>query len=189
MTALPAGEALKIGVLIGAFVGVYSLSRWAARQTESVPPAPPLPPEPMRHPELEPPKQRSKVVSIDGRSQFARTEAVDESALKPVRILNMYFSRFDIIPGPPDPSSFADEIFVDLYDENSGYKWIVSYFVTTPHGLDQMLQDEHWQYAFADQTFFVHRYDAKLIRQMVVEHLIGTQEKPGPPKDAEDTYV
>lgn len=189
MTALPAGEALKIGVLLGAFVGVYGLSRWAARQTESVPPASPLPPE-TKHPrELEPPKQWSKVVSIDGRSQFSRTEVVDETALKPVRILNMYFSRFDMVPGPPDPSSFADEVFVDLYDENSGYKWTTSYFVTTPHGLGQMLEEEHWQFAYADQTFFVRRYDAKLIRQMIVEHLIGTQEKPSPPKNTEDSYV
>jgi hypothetical protein len=189
MTALPAGEALKIGVLIGAFVGVYGLSRWAARQTESVLPTVPLPPEPYRPPELEGPKQWSKVVSIDGRSQFARTEVVDESALKPVRILNMYFSRFDIIPGPPDPGSFADEIFVDLYDENSGYKWTSSYFVTTPHGIGQMLEEEHWQYAFADQTFFVRRYDAKLIRQMIVEHLMSTQEKSSPPRDTEDSYI
>ena len=189
MTALPAGDALKIGVLVGAFVGIYSLSRWAARQTVSVPPAPPFPPEPKRPPELEQPKQWSKVVSIDGRSEFARTEVVDETSLKPVRILNIYFSRFDIIPGPPDPSSFSDEVFVDLYDENSGYKWTTSYFVTTPHGLGQMLEEEHWQYAFADQTFFVRRYDAKLIRQMIVEHLISTQEKPSSPKNSEDTYV
>jgi len=189
MTVLAAGEALKIGVLIGAFVGVYGLSRWASKQTESVPPAPPSSPEPKRLPELEPPTQWQKVVSIDGRSQFARTETVDESALKPVRIVNLYFTRFDLIPGPPDPSSFADEIFVDLYDENSGYKWTASYFVTTPHGINEMLEEEHWQYAFADQTFFVRRYDAKLIRQMIVEHLIGTQEKPSPPKNAEDTYI
>ena len=189
MTALLADEALKIGVLLAAFVGVYGLSRWASRQSESVPPVLPLPHAPKRAPDLEPPKQWSKVVSIDGRSQFARTETVDEAALKPVRILDMYFSRFDIIPGPPDPTSFADEIFIDLYDDNSGYKWTGSYFVTTPHGLDQMLQDEHWLYAFADKTFFVRRYDAKLIRQMIVEHLIGTQERPSRPKDAEDTYV
>lgn len=100
----------------------------------------------------------------------------------------MYFSRFDIVPGPPDPTTFADEIFVDLYNENSGHKWTSSYFVTTPRGLDQMLEDEHWQYAFANQTFFVRRYDAKVIRQMILEHLMGTQEKPSPPKE-EDRYM
>jgi len=183
---LLSGDAVKIGILVGAFAGVYGLSRWASRQTESVPPSPELPSEPRRPPELEP-RQWSKVVQIDTSSQFAQTETIDEEGLRPVRILNVYFSRFDIIPGPPDPSSFADELFVDLYDENSGHKWTSSYFVTTPRGLDQMLEEEHWQYAYADQTFFVRRYDAKVIRQMIVEHLMGTQEKPSPPK--EDRYV
>jgi hypothetical protein len=187
MTALPASDAARIAILVGAFAGVYGLSRWASRQTESVPTSPELP-ETARTPDLDSSRQWSKVVPIDGRSQFARTEMADEEALRPVRILNMYFSRFEVVPGPPDPTSFADEIFIDLYDENSGHKWTSSYFVTTPRGLDQMLEDEHWQYAFADQTFFVRRYDAKLIRQMIVEHLMGTQEKPSPPKQ-DDRYV
>src|SRR4051812_42281518 len=154
MLALPADDLTKLAVLVAAFVGVYGLSRWASRQTESVPRAPELPLEPTPPAELELPRPWSKVVQIDTRSQFARTERVDEEALRPVRILNMYFSRFDLVPGPPDPTSFADEIFVDLYNENSGHKWTSSYFVTSPRGLDQMLEDEHWQYAFADQTFF-----------------------------------
>jgi hypothetical protein len=188
MSALAGSDAAKIAILVGAFVGVYGLSRWASRQTESVPFTPELPPAPPRTPELEAPRHWSKVVQIDTRAQFARTESIDEEALRPVRILNVYFSRFDIIPGPPDPSSFADELFVDLYDENSGHKWTNSYFVTTPKGLDQMLEEEHWQYAYADQAFFVRRYDAKVIRQMVVEHLMGTQEKPSPPKE-EDQLI
>jgi hypothetical protein len=189
MSALPASDAAKIAILIGAFVGVYGLSRWASRQTESVPPSPDLPPEPSHVPLLDAPQQWSKVVPIDVRSQFASTEVVDEEALRPVRILNMYFSRFDIVTGPSDPTTFADEIFVDLYNENSGHKWTSSYFVTTPRGLDQMLEDEHWQYAFADQTFFLRRYDPKVIRQMILEHLMGTQEKPSLPKEEEGRYM
>lgn len=188
MSALSAPEAAKIAILVGAFAAIYGLSRWASRQTESVLPSPELPPEPVLPPALDPPRQWSKVVPIDGRSQFARTEAVDEDALRPVRIQNMYFTRFDIVPGPPDHTSFSDEIFIELYDENSGHQWTSSYFVTTPRGLEQMLEDEQWQYAFADKTFFVRRYDAKVIRQMIVEHLIGTQEKPSPSTE-EDRYM
>jgi hypothetical protein len=189
MIALPASDTAKVALLIGAFIGVYALSRWAARQTESIPPTPDIPLEPSVSPLLESPRQWPKIVPIDTRSQFVRTETVDEDALRPVRILNLYFSRFDLIPGPPDPHSFADELFVDLDDENSGHKWTNSYFVTTPRGLDQMLEEEHWQYAFADRTFFVRSYDAKVIRQMVVEILLGTQERPRPPKSIEDSYV
>src|SRR5262245_14418004 len=118
MVALPSSDTAKFVLLVGAFVGVYGLSRWASRQTESVPPSP----EAENRPALESPRQWSKVVSIDARPQFARTEVIDETALLPVRIVNVYFSRFDIVPGPPDPLSFADELFVDLYDENTGHK-------------------------------------------------------------------
>jgi hypothetical protein len=188
MSPLSASDAAKLAILVGAFVGVYGLSRWASRQTESVPPSPDSRPEPARAAMLDPSPQWSKIIPIDARSQFARTGAVDEEALRPIRIANMYFSRFDIVPGPPDPTSFADEIFVDLYDENSDHKWTSSYFVTTPLGLDQMLEEEHWQYAFADRVFFVRRYDAQIIRQMIVEHLIATQERPTPPQE-QDRFV
>jgi hypothetical protein len=189
MVALPASDAAKIALLVSAFIGVYGLSRWASRQSESVLPAPAIPLEPTPPSVLEPPRQWSKVVPIDTRSQSAGPETVDENALRPVRILNMYFSRFDLVPGPPDPLCFADELFVDLYDENSGHKWTNSYFVTTPRGLDQMLDEEQWQYAFADQAFFVHNYNAKVIRQMVVELLLGGQEQPPPTEGEKKHYL
>ena len=92
-------------------------------------------------------------------------------------------------PGPPDPSSFADELFVKLYDENTGYDWIQSFYVASPRGLDEMLQRESWDYAYTDRVFFVRRYDAKTIRMAVIEQLLSTQEKPSPPKGNEDAYV
>jgi len=187
MSALSSADAIKIGILVSAFVAIYGLSRWASRHSESFPPSPEIKPEPAKVLPLEPPREWPKVVPINVRPQFARTEVVDESALLPVRIVKLYFSRFDVSPGPPDPAAFADEVFVELYDENSGYQWTNSYFVATPRGIQQMLEDEHWQYAFADQSFFVRRYDAKVIRDMIVEQLINTQEKPRPTQ--EDTIL
>ncbi len=188
MVALSAADTAKIALLIGAFAGVYGLSRWASRQTESVPRLPEPPLENRRPVPLDSPRNRSNVLPIDSRPQFARTEVVDEEALLPIRIVKLYFSRFDMLPGPPDPSSFADEIFVELYNENTGDKWTQSYFVSSGRGLEQMLEEEHWQYAFADQSFFVRRYDARAIRQMIVEQLVATQEKPRPAKE-EDRYL
>jgi hypothetical protein len=177
-------------VLLSAFVGLYALSRWASSQTEaSTEEMPEAPLEPYPAPLVESPQSWPKVVPIDSRPQFERTEVVDEESLRPVHILNMNFKTFDLVPGPPDPSSFANELIVELYDENSGHNWTQTYFVTTPRGLDEMLEREQWQYAFSDQTFFVRRYDAKVIRQMTVEQFTSTQEKPSPPKDAEDSYV
>jgi hypothetical protein len=188
MAALSSADTIKIVILVSAFVAIYALSRWASRHSESLPPSPEMPRETAKVLPLEAPREWPKVVPINVRPQFARTEVVDESALLPVRIVKFYFSRFDVIPGPPDPAAFADEVFVELYDENSGYQWTNSYFVATARGIQQMLEDEHWQYAFADQTFFVRRYDAQAIRQMIVEQLINTQERPKPPKE-EDLLI
>ncbi len=190
MSVMATTEVWKAAVMAAAFATIYAISRWGARLSDAVPPVPERGTKSMAIKPLDESNSKwHKVVPIDARLQFARTEVVDEQDLLPIRILNMYFARFDIVPGPLDPTSFADEIFVDLYDEKEGHKWTSSYFVTTPRGLEQMLEDEHWQYAFADQTFFVRRYDAKLIRQMIVEHLVSTLEMPGPLKDTEDTYL
>jgi len=148
-------------------------------------PPPELPPRPP----IEAPRQLPKIVPIDRRPQFHSSQPVDEEELRPVRILQMYFSQFDFDPGPPDPKAFADELFVKLYDENSGHDWTLSYFVASPQGLDEMLQRESWDYAFADQVFFVRRYDPKVIRQAIVELLLNTHEKPSPPKESEDRFV
>ncbi|MGZ4814612.1 MAG: hypothetical protein ACXVZV_04350 [Terriglobales bacterium] len=182
-------EGLKIVLLAGAFAGIYGLSRWASRLNESKPGiAPPPHPEPFREP-VQPPRQSPKIVPIDRFPQFHSSQPVDERELLPIRIVQMYFSQFDFDPGPPDPNSFADELFVKLYNADSGYDWRVSYLVATPDGLKEMLQRENWDYAFADSVFFVRRYDPKVIRQAVVEHLLSTTEKPSPSKEPEDRLV
>jgi hypothetical protein len=38
-------------------------------------------------------------------------------------------------------------------------------------------------------VFFVRRYDPKVIRDMIIERLQETSEKPKPTSDTEDTYV
>jgi hypothetical protein len=188
MLNLLQSEGLKVALLAGAFVALYALSRWASRLNESSPGMAP-PPEPIAPDLSQAPRPWSNVVRIDHRPQFHSSQAVDEADLRPVRILRMYFSQFDFEPGPPDPSSFADELFVKLYDENTGYDWIQSFYVASPRGLDEMLQRESWDYAYTDRVFFVRRYDAKTIRMAVIEQLLSTQEKPSPPKGNEDAYV
>jgi len=188
-----ASEGLKIALLGGSFVGLYLLSRWASRLNEANAAQMPRQPEapraqaPPRPPEA--PRPWSKVVPIDHRPEFHSAQPVNENELLPVRIVQMYFSQFDFDPGPPDPKSFADELFVKLYDENTGYDWTQSFYVATPQGLDAMLQRENWDYAYTDRVFFVRRYDPKVVRQAVVEQLISTQERPSPPKQPEDRYV
>jgi len=185
-----ASEGAKILLLVAAFATLYWFSRWASRLNESS-----TQPLPMQLPDPPPASAqaeypRTNIVPIDRRPQFRSSEPIDEEQLRPVHIVQLYFSQFDFESGPPDPSSFSDELFVKLYDENSGYDWTQSFFVATPRGLDEMLQRESWDYAYTDRVFFVRKYDPKIIRQAVVEQLLSTQEKPSPPKEPDrDAYV
>src|SRR5690348_6174503 len=108
MLLLSTSDELKLGILIAAFFGIYALSRWASRQTESVPPPPPItiepPPLPSR---VAPPKFRSNIVPIDSRVQVDRIREYTEADIEPIRVSNTYFRSFDYLPGPTDPSSFA----------------------------------------------------------------------------------
>ena len=184
-----ASEGLKIALLTGAFAAIYVLSRWSSHLNESRPGvAPPPEPEPSYR-IADTPRESPKIVPIDRRPQFHSSQPVDEQHLQPIRIVHMYFSQFDFEPGPPDPKSFADELFVKLYNADSGYDWLLSYFVATPDGLSDMLQRESWDYAFADSVFFVQRYDPKVIRQAIVEHLLATTEKPSSSNEPEDRLV
>lgn len=181
-------EAAKIVLLIVCFAIIYWVSRWASQLNESQPRI-----EPPREPEVPPlpehPTPFRKVVPIDERQRFRSSEPLSEDELLPIHIVRMYFAKFDFEPGPPDRNSFSDELFVDLYNEATGYTWTQSYFVANPEGLDEILQRENWDYAYADSVFFFRRYDPKVIRQAVLEQLISTQEKPSPPKEPEDRYV
>ena len=181
-------EAAKAVLLFGCFAAIYWISRWASRLNESQPRV-----EPPRQPEAPPlpqaPTPFRKVIPIDQRMGFRSPEPLIEDELLPVHIVRMYFGKFDFESGPPDRGSFADELFVDLYNEDSGYTWTESYFVASAQGLDEMLERESWDFAYADRVFFIRRYDPKVVRQAVLEQLISTQEKPSPPKEPENRYV
>jgi hypothetical protein len=187
LSDLFASEGFRAALLGLVFAALYVLSRWVSRLNES-------------RPRVEPPRQLEfpaapgmtspgpNVVSIDRRPQFHSSRVIDEDELLPVRIVQMYFAKFDYEPGPPDPKCFADELFVRLYNADHDYEWTGSYFVATPQGLDEMLQTEKWDYAYADGAIFVRKYDAKVIRQAVVEQLVSTVQKPNSP-EPEDRYV
>jgi len=188
MPAFLSSDAAKVLLLAGAFVAIYRLSRWASDANRTSPGVG-LPPQPEAPSSVKAAQPWSNVVTIDRRPEFHSAQPVNEDELLPIHIVQMYFSKFDFDPGPPDPKRFADELFVKLYDENSGNRWTQSYFVATPQGLEEMLERENWDYAYTEQIFFVRRYDAKIVRQAVVEQLISTQEKPSPPREPEDRYV
>ena len=187
MLLLSTSDELKLGILIAAFFGIYALSRWASRQTEAVPPPPSMPMDaPPLSSQVAPPKFRSKIVPIDSRVQFDRTKEYTEADIEPIRVTNTYFRTFDFLPGPPDPSTFADELFVECYNADTGHSWTSSYFVASPDGIRDLLDRENWQYAHTGNVILVKRYDAKVIRQAVLESLVRDKEDAKPVTGADD---
>lgn len=97
--------------------------------------------------------------------------ATPDAALGSARITKFYFSKFDLASGPPDPEVFYDELFVELYDTDSGGRWMQSYGVATPRGLTQILEDKSWSYLFANGIIVLPRYDLARIREAVIARL------------------
>jgi hypothetical protein len=117
-----------------------------------------------------------------------QTALAPDAALEPVRITKFYFSKFDLASGPADPEVFYDELFVELYDADSGHRWMQSYGVATPRGLERILQDKSWGYLFANGIIVLPKYDLARIREAVIARLAEDNETFEPaqkPKEEE----
>lgn len=93
-----------------------------------------------------------------------------------IQIRKFYFAKTEAFEGPADPEVFADELFVQLYDPDTNWKWWQSYFVVTPKGLANVLQEKHWKYLHAPQMLAVPRYDLEEIRRAVVSRVVAEHE-------------
>lgn len=93
-----------------------------------------------------------------------------------IRIKKFFFEKVDAIPRPDDPSVFADELHVELYDPDSDHWWWQSYFVATPQGLAQILREKSWKYLHAPQILVLPRYDLEEIRRAVVSRIMADHE-------------
>ena len=109
-----------------------------------------------------------------------------EPQLGPVRITKFYFSKFDLATGPQDPYSFYDELFVELYDSDSGSRWMQSYGVATPRGLEEILKDKQWNYLYANGIIVVPKYDVAPIREAVVARIAEDNELFKPEKRVQE---
>lgn len=93
-----------------------------------------------------------------------------------IRIKKFFFEKVDAIPGPDDPSVFADELHVELYDPDLDHWWWQSYFVATPAGLAQILREKSWKYLHAPQILVLPRYDLEEIRRAVISRIMADHE-------------
>jgi hypothetical protein len=109
-----------------------------------------------------------------------------EPQLGPIRITKFYFSKFDLVAGPPDPYSFYDELFIELYDADSGHRWTQSYGVSSPRGLEEILKDKDWSYLYANGIIVVPKYDLTPIREAVVARIAEDNERYKPEKKVQE---
>ncbi len=154
---------------------LFGLGKWATRSGAtqfSLPDQPPV--------NLSPPEPRLFARTSD--TVLSAPEFGPEPELGPIRIVKFYFTKFDLNQGPDDPLVFYDELFVELYDGDSGHRWTSSYGVATPAGLSKILEDKSWSYLYANGIVVVEKYDLSRIREAVVARIAEENELFKPPE-------
>ncbi len=84
---------------------------------------------------------------------------------------NFYFAKFNAQTGPPDPFEFADELTVEVRDENTGHTSELQFTVGTPAGLARFLEKNSWESFYTPQAFVIRKYEVESVRDMIMEHL------------------
>jgi hypothetical protein len=96
-----------------------------------------------------------------------------------IRIVQWNFAKFDIASGPPDRNAFADDLHMQLFDPSTGRRWMQTYFVATPGGLQKMLADNRWNYMLVPQMWILDRYDLNELRAAMLEELGAMEVQRG----------
>jgi len=170
-----AEEVLRILVLVAMGGGLMALGRWSSRLGAY--PRPDLPPDAPRPDakELQPEDNGAPRVWPPSAEEIAASFPLDP-LLGRIQIKKFFFKKADAIPGPEDMDAFADELYVQLYDPDTGHAWWQSWFVATPDGLDTILRNKSWKYLYAPEMIVVPRYDLEEIRRAVVSRIMADHE-------------
>lgn len=167
-------------VLVVSAIALFAVAKWAKGISDSSQFAPPI------DPGLALPNHDVQWAPSPPQVPPPEPTFGPEPQLGPVRITKFYFSKFDLATGPQDPYSFYDELFVELYDSDSGSRWMQSYGVATPRGLEEILKDKQWNYLYANGIIVVPKYDVTPIREAVVARLAEDNELFKPEKRVQE---
>jgi len=182
---------LKLLGIAGAMVALYVVAKRLGGGDEAIPPASemqvPIEPE---APTMEVPDGGYPEVEDPGKVDYEPEiePALEKPQPRNIRIINWNFEHFDISTGPPDPDSFADDLWLELYDSSTGHAWKQIRFVATAAGLENMLRKEKLSSMAIPQTIVVARYDLKEIRAAILDDLGATEALRGdvPPDTGDD---
>ncbi len=177
--ALDAMDLLKLLGIVAAAVALFLLAKRVGRGGETIGT---LHPAPVPEPEPEVALKEEPEGPDPDQPGYSPETDVDEVPGRPpehIRIENWNFSKFDLVPGPPDRNAFADELNMQLYDPSTGRRWMQTYFVATPDGLNQMLRDHQWNYMFVPQILVLDRYDVGQLRSAMLEELGAAEAERG----------
>jgi len=181
LASLPtaAGDALRLLVLVAIGGGLLALGRWSSRLGASPrsdsPPDVPRPDAKELQPGLHSEGNREPRIWPPSAEEIAASFPFDP-LLGRIQIKKFFFKKADAIPGPEDMDAFADELYVQLYDPDTGHGWWQSWFVATPEGLSAILRDKSWKYLYAPEMIVVPRYDLEEIRRAVVSRIMADHE-------------
>jgi hypothetical protein len=100
--------------------------------------------------------------------------------------LNYYFSKTDLDTGPPDPTCFCDDFYLQAQDPGNAYVWNYKYVVATPSGLQKLMNTEAYaSLYFDDPVVVVSRWDLRMILSTVVEEIMKSYGKTDLEESAE----
>lgn len=94
-------------------------------------------------------------------------------------VRNYYFGKTDLVRGPADPASFCDEFYLELQDPESEHIWTYDYTVTTPSGLQQVMNSEKFDSLYlAGNVVVVARWDLRMILHTVMDEIMKSYGQP-----------
>ncbi len=181
---------LKLLGIVGAMVALYVVAKRLGGGDEAIPPPREIPdPIQLQTETMEPPE--GGYPEVEDLSKVELEPEVEADLEKPqprnIRITNWNFEHFEISTGPHDPDSFADDLWLELYDSSTGHAWKQIRFVATPAGLEKMLRKDKLSSMTIPQTIVVLRYDLKEIRAAILDDVGATEAIRGDvPPDAGD---
>jgi hypothetical protein len=158
----------KLLLMLAAVISLFMVGRWISARAESSAHDPTLV-------QGETPAVRPTILPHDAVPD-PNAPVHPEMDFGPVVLKKLYFEGCDALSGPTDPLCFVDDVTVEVYFKHTGSLFENTYTVATPAGIDELLRDKQWDILHSPEIFIVNRYDLKLIRQTILEHIVDGSE-------------